>query len=110
MIKSRAPSGIVRKEFSNFQEHAENSNNYLFCDSELTVIKIWSEYKYGSIDPLISTEHNKRSYDLYLLLDIDLPWEYDSQRENPERRKYFFDWFEKALVGKKKSRNGRKSK
>ena len=34
-------------------------------------------------------------------MDIDLPWEYDPQRENPEKRKYFFDWFEKELKASK---------
>ena len=47
----------------------QKASEYLFCDTELTVIKIWSEYKYGNIEPFLISEHNKSSYDLYLLLD-----------------------------------------
>lgn len=73
------------------------TNNLLICDTELLVIKIWSEYKYGTTDKYILSEIDRRFYDLYLLLDIDLPWENDSQREHPEKRAYFFSLFEEEL-------------
>jgi nicotinamide riboside kinase len=40
-----------------------------------------------------------RNYDLYLLLDIDVPWVNDGQRffNAPADRKAFFDLCEKAL-------------
>jgi NadR type nicotinamide-nucleotide adenylyltransferase len=83
------------------EDEAElSANKFLFCDTELTVIKIWSLHKFGKADPFIISEDRKRSYDFYLLLDIDLPWEYDPQREHPEKRKYFFDWFEEELKAK----------
>lgn len=89
-------------EIAKGQIEAEDSliheaNNLLFCDTELLVIKIWSEYKYGTVDSYILSEINKRFYDLYLLLDVDLPWVNDSQREHPENRAYFFGLFEKEL-------------
>jgi len=93
------------KEIAKGQIQAENkaelkANKFVFCDTELTVIKIWSLYKFGKVDPFILSEANIRSYDLYFLMDIDLPWEYDPQREHPEKRKYFFDWFDKELNAK----------
>ena len=90
-------SEIAKGQIFHENELKAKANKYLFCDTELTVIKIWSEYKYGSIDPFLTSEHNKITYDLYLLLDINLPWEPDSQREHPEKRKFFFDWFEQEL-------------
>ncbi|NJN25545.1 MAG: ATP-binding protein [Cyclobacteriaceae bacterium] len=75
----------------------ERANGLLFCDTELTVIKIWSEFKYGTVDPWIVSKCNENPYDLYLLMDIDLPWVFDKQREQPERRTYFFDWFLREL-------------
>jgi NadR type nicotinamide-nucleotide adenylyltransferase len=77
------------------------ANHLLFCDTELTVIKIWSKYKYGNVDPYILQKLSEISYDFYLLADIDLPWVFDKQREQPEKRAYFFDWFQREL----KSRN-----
>lgn len=69
----------------------------LFCDTELTVIKIWSEHKYQKVDQFISKGISLQHYDLYLLMDVDLPWTYDPQREHPDKRKYFFNWFEREL-------------
>jgi NadR type nicotinamide-nucleotide adenylyltransferase len=88
---------IAKGQIFHENEFISKSNKFMFCDTELTVLKIWSAYKYGNVDSYILSEYKNSSYDLYLLLDIDLPWEYDSQRENPDQRKYFFDWFEKEL-------------
>ncbi|MCK5101723.1 MAG: ATP-binding protein [Cyclobacteriaceae bacterium] len=91
---------IAKGQISHEKELISKANKYLFCDTELTVIKIWSEYKYGTVDSYILAEYYKMSYDLYLLMDINLPWEPDSQREHPEKRKFFFDWFEQELKAK----------
>ncbi len=91
---------IAKGQISREEEMALKADKYLFCDTELTVIKIWSEFKYSSVDPYILSEYNSRLYDLYLLMDIDLPWKYDKQREHPENRQFFFDWFETELQAK----------
>jgi NadR type nicotinamide-nucleotide adenylyltransferase len=91
---------IAKGQISHEKELISKANKYLFCDTELTVIKIWSEYKYGNVDPDILSEYYKTSYDLYLLMDINLPWKYDPQREHPEKREFFFDWFESELKAK----------
>lgn len=88
--------GQIRLE----EELSIKANDFLFCDTDLTVLKIWAEHKYGKLDPFIQREYEHRSYDLHLLLDVDLPWKYDPQRENPDKRKFFFDWFEQELVAK----------
>lgn len=88
---------IAKGQISEEEIAESKANDILFCDTELLVIKIWSKYKYGTVDPKILSEINKRSYDLYLLTDIDLPWEFDSQREHPENREYFIKWFEREL-------------
>lgn len=80
---------------------ASNANKILFCDTELLVIKIWSKHKFGTVDPFILDELASRTYDLYLLTDIDVPWVFDDQREHPDKREYFFDWFEKELISAK---------
>ncbi len=88
---------MAKGQISHEEKLLLESNNFLFCDTDLSVIKIWSEHKYGIVDPFILTKYESDSYDLYLLMDIDLGWEYDPQRENPELRKYFLDWFKRAL-------------
>lgn len=69
----------------------------LFCDTNLAVIKIWSDYKYGKCDDWISNEIMKRKYSLHLLTDIDLPWQYDPLRENPDNRREIFDLYHSEL-------------
>lgn len=88
---------IAQRQISQENQLSLNANRYLFCDTDLTVIKIWSTHKFGKVDPSIISSYNKVKYDLYLLMDIDLPWVFDQQREHPEKRKFFFDWFENEL-------------
>ena len=73
------------------------AKNFLFCDTELLVTKIWSEVKYGRCHPWIPENIVKHHYDLYLLCDIDLPWEYDPLREHPDQRQYLFDLYYNEL-------------
>ncbi len=64
----------------------------LFCDTDLQVVKVWSEDKYNHCPAWILQEITTRHYDLYLLTDIDMPWQDDPLREHPEpqMRAYFF--------------------
>jgi nicotinamide riboside kinase len=39
----------------------------------------------------------KHPYDLYLLLDIDLPWQDDPLRDFPHKREHFLDVWHKEL-------------
>lgn len=78
-------------------EKAEYANDYLFCDTNLIVIKIWSEHKYGNTDPWIEEQLNIRKYDFYLLNNIDIPWTPDPQREHPTLRKHFFEVYKNYL-------------
>jgi nicotinamide riboside kinase len=78
-------------------EDEKASANPLFCDTNLIVIKIWSEHKYGHTDPWILDQLARRHYDYYLLTDIDLPWQDDPQREHPGLREYFFNVYRDYL-------------
>lgn len=78
-------------------ELALQANTLLICDTDLTVIKVWSEFKYGYCDSKILTMMQARSYHLHLLTGIDIPWENDPQREHPDKREYFYDIYKKEL-------------
>jgi NadR type nicotinamide-nucleotide adenylyltransferase len=89
---------IIAREQINLQNKAEHkANKILICDTELTVIKIWSEHKFNKCSEWITKNFIKNTYDLYLLCNIDLPWEYDPLREHPHLRKHFFDCYENEL-------------
>ncbi|REE01613.1 AAA family ATPase [Marinoscillum furvescens] len=78
-------------------DKAEDANEYLFCDTNLIVMKVWSDHKYGVTDQWIIDELKRRTYDYYLLANIDLIWRPDPQREHPKLRKHFFDIYEGYL-------------
>ncbi|RMG69257.1 MAG: ATPase, partial [Bacteroidetes bacterium] len=67
---------------------------YLFCDTNLLVIRIWSEVKYGRCDPEIRDMERLDRYALHLLTYPDLPWEPDPLRESPHRLRELFDHYE----------------
>lgn len=77
--------------------HAAHANEYLFCDTGMLVMKVWSEFKYGRCHPWILDQWAKRSYDYYLLCGIDTPWEADPFRENQNERAELFAMYQAEL-------------
>jgi nicotinamide riboside kinase len=71
-------------------EWARGGNTVVFCDTNLYVIKIWSEFKFGICDEDILRQIESRKYDLYLLTYIDVPWQDDPQREHPDKREQLY--------------------
>ena len=72
-------------------------NNLLICDTTIMTIKIWCDYLFGDTPQDVKEEINNRHYDLYLLMDIDLPWEEDPLRDFPEHREHFMGVWESEL-------------
>lgn len=75
-------------------------NKIIFCDTEFIVTKIWSEHSFRKCDEWILNTIENHVYDLYLLMNIDLPWEYDPQREHPNKREYLFNLYKQELSGR----------
>jgi NadR type nicotinamide-nucleotide adenylyltransferase len=72
----------------------------LFIDTDMYVMKVWSEYVFGECDFFILDTIAHRKYDLYLLCDIDLPWVKDDLREYPDEkpRKELFNMYKDLLI------------
>lgn len=92
---------IAKGQLKSIQSSEKRNNGYLFIDTELIVIKIWSEFKYKNVHPWILNELSKQDIDLYLLTDIDLDWEPDPLRENPQEREHLLNLYEKELKTRK---------
>jgi len=90
---------MARGQIECEDERAKQAKEILFCDTDLRVIKIWSEHKYGRTHPWITQQIQHRKYDLYLLTDIDIPWQEDPLREHPDpdMRTYFMQLYEQVL-------------
>lgn len=88
---------IARGQMKSEDTLALKANKLLFCDTDLSVIKIWSKVKYGKCSEWILSEHETRHYSLHLLCNIDLPWEDDSLREHPSSRQELLDKYVSLL-------------
>lgn len=82
------------------EKSASVTRPFLFCDTDLYVIKVWSEHKYNRCPAWILQQIARRPYDLYLLTCIDTPWEADPQREypDPDMRAYFFRVYKDIVI------------
>lgn len=76
------------------------TNNYLICDTDLYVLKVWAEAKYGRCHRWILENIANRPYDLYLLTNIDIEWEDDPLREHsePGERYYFYSQYRDIVI------------
>lgn len=78
------------------------ANQFLFCDTNLLVTKVFSEVYYNYCDPLLEKAVKEHEYDLFFLTDIDVPWEKDDLRDKPEGRENVFEVFKQSLIDNKK--------
>jgi NadR type nicotinamide-nucleotide adenylyltransferase len=78
-------------------EMLPQANGLLICDTTFITVKIWSDYTFGRTPQGVLDELPKHPYDLYLLLDIDLPWEEDPLRDFPHMREHFMGIWLKEL-------------
>lgn len=78
----------------------EQAGNVLIADTDFTVLKVWSEVKYGKVsDHIIEIDQNFQ-FDLYLLCLPDIPWEPDPLRENQDDRWQLLEHYRTALLEK----------
>jgi len=77
-----------------------NTSSLLFIDTDMYVMKVWSEYVFGECNFFILDSIADRTYNLYLLCDIDLPWVKDELREYPDEkpRKELFNTYKDLLI------------
>jgi NadR type nicotinamide-nucleotide adenylyltransferase len=88
---------IAQEQFRLEQKLLSRAYQYIFVDTELIISKVWCEDVFKTCPDWINENIIKNKYDLYLLTYPDLPWEADPLRENPNRREFFFNWYEKEL-------------
>ena len=84
-------------------ERLYTAQKYLFCDTNLMVTKVFSEVYYGFCNPALSEAALAHDYDLFFLTDIDVPWEKDDIRDNPNKRETVFSVFKQTLIDNKKT-------
>lgn len=72
------------------------ADKILICDTTILTVKIWCDYLFKQTPQIVLNELH-RTYDFYLLMNIDLPWEDDPLRDFPDMREYFMEVWKKEL-------------
>lgn len=78
---------------------AEKAKQYLFCDTNLlqnwVYAKVYFEHYHN---PVLEKCIQQHRYQLYILCDIDVPWQADDLRDKPHEREKMFAIFAQALT------------
>jgi len=88
---------IARGQIASEEALACAANRVLICDTDVLTTTIWSDVLYGMCPPWIRDAAERRTYDLYLLTDVDVPWVADPLRYLPENRHDFLALCEQSL-------------
>lgn len=76
---------------------AQGAAQFLFVDTSMLVMKVWSAFKYGRCHPWMLEQLSSRHYDLWVLCGIDIPWEPEPLRENPDEREELYRIYQNEL-------------
>lgn len=100
-IHDLIPIAIGQMRLEN--ELIKKANEVLFCDTDLLTTATYSRLYFDNFcDPIINKYSKKNKYDLYLLLDIDVPWVQDDLRDRPNERRLFYENFKQTLINNNK--------
>lgn len=93
---------IAHGQITSENKATESANGLLFCDTDLLELKVYAEYYYNGFCPFeIEQAINMNRYNMYLLTNIDIPWEDDDLRDRPNDRLTLFRIFEEELKKRK---------
>ena len=88
---------IATQHLINQTNAISQANKILFSDTELIILKVWSQEVFATVPEFITKELHQQHFDLYLVTDNAIPWEYDPVRENPDKRDYLLACYIKEL-------------
>ena len=95
--------GQIEKEeltVSSWQSAAGKGQLPLFIDTDMYVMKVWSEFVFQKCNTWILNRIVERKYDLYLLCNVDLPWIKDELREYPDlvSRGKLYHYYKESMI------------
>lgn len=98
MVSKKDLVPIAKGQLELEKETLKKVEKLLICDTNLLELKVYSEYYYNGFCPeFIQKEALKNNTAMYLLTYIDIPWEADILRDQPNNREEMFHIFEAEL-------------
>lgn len=89
---------IARLQMAAEAEARETTDGLIVCDTDLLVIQVWWEEKYGTLPEELVEALRTQTPRSYLLLHPDVDWAADPQRENPLDRDGLFARYQTLLA------------
>jgi NadR type nicotinamide-nucleotide adenylyltransferase len=82
---------IAKGQIESWEKSSESKIQ--FCDTDMLVMKVWSDFKFGSCSSFILDALTQQTFDHYFLCQPDIEWEEDPLREHPEQREELFELY-----------------
>lgn len=92
---------VALKQVAIEHRQMKKAQHFLFCDTELINLKVWSEEVFGGCDERLLGLIARHPYDLYLLTHPNLPWSADELREGESERSRLFLIYKKELINRR---------
>jgi nicotinamide riboside kinase len=89
---------IARAQLEAEQSAVLSDAALIVCDTDLTVIQVWWEEKYGPLPQELNAALGDRGERAYLLMQPDLPWAPDPLREHAADRERLYTRYEELLA------------
>lgn len=89
---------IARGQMALEDAYAARASRLLLQDTDLLSTVVYARHYFGEVPDWIAEAARARRPDLYLLMDIDLPWVADPQRDRGDRREEMQALFRDAVV------------
>lgn len=91
-------SDVISIAKEQFQRNNQNyETDVIVCDTEMTVIKVWVETKFGRCPSEIDKLFKTQKFDIILLCKPDIDWEFDPLREDATTRNELYEKYKKTL-------------
>lgn len=88
---------IARGQIANEDRGIAEARGMILMDTDLVSTLVYSRYYYGKCPEWIEVAGPARLADLYLLMDIDIPWIADPARDPAANRNELHEFFKRAL-------------
>jgi len=81
----------------------EQGHKLLICDTDLLETLVYSKAYFNKAPkPMLDLAQHDH-VNLYLLMNIDIPWERDDLRDRPDQREVLFELFKNELITRNKN-------
>jgi HTH-type transcriptional repressor of NAD biosynthesis genes len=100
-VGMRDTRAIVLGQVANEDHAVRRAGEVVIFDTNPLQSLVYYEHYFSARRPLwLERILAQRHYDLYLLLEVDVPWVADAQRDRPRFRRGFYRLFHQALRGR----------